>query len=428
MRHLFQSLVVLGALALTACPSKPAPSPEEKACNCAAPAPGGATPTGGTATPSPSPLAVKPAKVEPTSSAPHVQPLQPCEARDRLPIDAARAYYDEEKYEQALACAAQAGALFPGNVLAHTEKGNALVMLGRFDEAKQSFARALATDPDSLDALLGAAHLYGVDLPSNRENDELASLYAERGLELAREANDEETALQFGRLAAMIFNDLGQAADALDRADWVLARAPKDGDARYEKAMALFELCRFPEAKKAFSELLSDKTRAAHAHHHLGLILEREGKLAEAQKHLDLAHQLSAEDFPSPVLLSSDEFKGEVKKALETLPADMRKDVEGIPVDTADLPATDDLTSGDPPLSPTILGLFRGPPLQEPCEAEPNAKPGTPCRSVVLYRKNLARAVKSREELIEQIRVTLLHEIGHLRGEDDVELAARGLE
>jgi predicted Zn-dependent protease with MMP-like domain len=47
---------------------------------------------------------------------------------------------------------------------------------------------------------------------------------------------------------------------------------------------------------------------------------------------------------------------------------------------------------------------------------------------VVLYRKNLARAVKSHDELIEQIRVTLLHEIGHLRGEDDVELAARGLE
>ncbi len=55
-------------------------------------------------------------------------------------------------------------------------------------------------------------------------------------------------------------------------------------------------------------------------------------------------------------------------------------------------------------------------------------KPGTPCRSVVLYRKNLARAVKTKDELLEQIRVTLLHEIGHLRGEDDFELAARGLE
>ena len=42
--------------------------------------------------------------------------------------------------------------------------------------------------------------------------------------------------------------------------------------------------------------------------------------------------------------------------------------------------------------------------------------------------RNLARAVKSKDELVEQIRVTLLHEVGHLRGEDDFELAARGLE
>jgi predicted Zn-dependent protease with MMP-like domain len=47
---------------------------------------------------------------------------------------------------------------------------------------------------------------------------------------------------------------------------------------------------------------------------------------------------------------------------------------------------------------------------------------------VALYRLNLARAVRTREELREQIKVTLLHEVGHLRGEDDQELAARGLE
>ena len=93
-----------------------------------------------------------------------------------------------------------------------------------------------------------------------------------------------------------------------------------------------------------------------------------------------------------------------------------------------DLPDLADLTSGDPPLSPSILGLFRGSSLGEPCEPEPDARPGAPCRSIALYRKNLGRAVKSKEELVEQISVTLLHEVGHLRGEDDSELAARGLE
>ena len=90
---------------------------------------------------------------------------------------------------------------------------------------------------------------------------------------------------------------------------------------------------------------------------------------------------------------------------------------------TEELPSDADLLANQPPLSPTILGLFRGPPLNEPCDGSED-----PCRSVVLYRRNLARAVRTPDELREQIRVTLLHEIGHLRGEDDEELAARGLE
>ena len=55
------------------------------------------------------------------------------------------------------------------------------------------------------------------------------------------------------------------------------------------------------------------------------------------------------------MLLSAEEFQGELKKALAGLPADMRKDLLGVPVEAEDLPKADDLTSGEPPLSPTIL-------------------------------------------------------------------------
>jgi predicted Zn-dependent protease with MMP-like domain len=93
-------------------------------------------------------------------------------------------------------------------------------------------------------------------------------------------------------------------------------------------------------------------------------------------------------------------------------------------VQAADLPALDDLTATAPPLSPAILGLFRGPPAGEACLPED----GDPCRSIVLYRKNLARFAHDRAELDHQIRVTLTHELGHLRGEDDDALRDRGLE
>jgi predicted Zn-dependent protease with MMP-like domain len=221
----------------------------------------------------------------------------------------------------------------------------------------------------------------------------------------------------------MAFNDLGQAEEALARAAIVLAREPDNHEAAYERALALFELCRFAEAKAAFTALLEDASLGAHAHQHLGLLLEREGKWKQAQAHFDKARALSPEDFPVPPMLAEAEFKAAVARAVAGLPEDMRRDLDGVPVNAEELPADADLLSGEPPLSPTILGLFRGPPLNEPCDGSE-----TPCRSVVLYRRNLARAVRSPTELLEQIQVTLLHEVGHLRGEDDEELAARGLE
>lgn len=350
-----------------------------------------------------------------------------CEAKGRLPLEAAREYFDHQQFEKALSCAAQASALSPSDVLAHTERANALAGLARFDEAKLAYSRALAIDPDSIEALAGAAHLYAVQLPSSREMDELGSLYAERGFDLAQAQHDDDFSVYFARLSAMALNDIGQSHDALERADWVLERKKDDPEALYERAVALFELCRFDDAAPAFEKLLKDKERAPFAHHHLGLLLERKGRQAEADEHFAKAEKLDAEAFPQAVLLSPAEFQAELDKALVGLPEDMRRDLKGVPVQMEDIPQEDDLTANDPPLSPTILGLFRGPSLTEPCDNEPDAAPGL-CRSVVVYRRNLGRAVRSREELIEQIRVTLLHEIGHLRGEDDGELAARGLE
>ncbi len=46
----------------------------------------------------------------------------------------------------------------------------------------------------------------------------------------------------------------------------------------------------------------------------------------------------------------------------------------------------------------------------------------------MLYRKNLVRFARDPKELSEQVRVTLLHELGHLHGESDDDLRARGLE
>lgn len=409
----------MAALLASACP-KPVPVPVVDAgCECAA-----------------APVPVAPPKL--THAPSHEKPkgrheaLAVCDAQGRDPLVAAQAFADSEHWAEALSCSAQASALMPDEVLAHVERGRALVALERYDEARLAYSRALAIDPHSLDALLGAAHLYAVVLPSSKEVDDLGALYAQRGFELASRVDDPRTnklvdegmAIELARVAAMALNDLGRSSEAIARADWVLLRVKNDPEASFERAVALFERCEFDDAKQAFQKLLGDSQRAAHAHYHTALLLEREGKLAEAEKHFAKAQTISPDHFPKPVMLSREEFQGEVSKLLQSLGPEVKRDLEGVPVSVEDIPDVADLTTGDPPLSPTILGLFRGPPLTEGCLPED----GTPCRSIALYRKNLGRAVQSRDELIEQLRVTLLHELGHLRGEDDGELAARGLE
>jgi tetratricopeptide (TPR) repeat protein len=384
---------------------------------CASPAPQVAT---GGAAQAGSPPATSPAAAV-AVLAPVAEPLAPCQAHGAPPLEAAGLYLEAGQLREALSCAAQACALEPERVEAHATRGSALAALGRMEEAQLALARALALEPGHAEALLAAAHLYAVQLPSSRDRDELGALYAERGL--TQYAQDKELLSRFAHVAAVAFNDLGQSSEALARATLALAHEPDSREAAYERALALFELCRFAEARQAFGELVGSPEHAAHAHHHLGLLLERQALWEQAQHHFNRAQALEPEHFPVPPVPTQEEFREEVARAVQGLPEDMRKDLAGVPVSAEDLPVEEDLISSEPPLSPAILGLFRGPPLSEPCEGLE-----VPCRSVVLYRLNLARAVRSREELREQIRVTLLHEVGHLRGEDDDELAARGLE
>ena len=91
----------------------------------------------------------------------------------------------------------------------------------------------------------------------------------------------------------------------------------------------------------------------------------------------------------------------------------------------------------------TIMGLFRGLPIGMDSAPKPatkrssrpldtlHTKPRSNAilpRAIVLYRKNLVRAVRTREDLNRQIRRTLAHEIGHLQGMDESELRRRGLD
>lgn len=371
----------------------------------------------------------------PPSGDPAVHTLKRCFDEDApgdppRPLDAlldrAAELYDHGDFPGSLACAEEASRVEPRSVEAHHDRAAALQELGRLDEAESAFARALAIDPDDPETLAGAADLYINRLPPSNDHTETGLEYARRGSRRMRRARLHPLAGARGlqaRLALLegqALNDLGRSREALMRLDASLAAAPEDVHARYERAVALFDLCRFAEAKRGFQEVLRKSPHDAWSHHHLGLTLERLGDEADAARELARARSDDPDDFKAPVMLGATEFRALVDAEARTLTSAEQRDLGRVELETADLPDLADLTAEEPPLAPTILGLFRGAPLGEAPESEP--------RAIVIYRKNLARAVGSRSELAEQVRTTLLHELGHLRGEDDDALRAQGLE
>jgi len=339
-------------------------------------------------------------------------------------LDEARGALASGNKERAIACADEALRLAPRLVPALSVRASALAALGRLDDARLAFSRALAVDPGDPEALLGAAELHVRRLGPARDALEAGLEYALRGARIANARKDRSLAARLVLVAGIAENDLGRSHLALPHLEKALAALPDDPDVVYERGVALFELCRFEDAERSFERALALAPEDAWTMHQLGLLAERRGDRARAESLLARARKLAPEDFPPDLPVDEAAFRTEVQSAIAALPEAERRALAKVPLDIQDLPEGDDLVAVDPPLSPSILGLFRGPGENEPC----TAADGPRCRSIVFYRKNLLRFARDRRELEEQVRVTLLHELGHLHGENDDELRARGLE
>ena len=353
-------------------------------------------------------------------------PLEVDEDRnlDRL-LDRAGTSYEEKDFAVAFACADIAADLMPTSVEAHHLRAVALAGLGRFDSAQTAFALALALDPDDPETLAAAAHFYINILPARRETTLVGLEHARRGGIRAASRWRRERTLRasLALLEAQALNDLGRTKEALPAVDEAIGLAPDLIEARHERGVVLFNLCRFHEARAAFATVLRQSPDDPYAHHYLGLVYERAQRVADAEAHFARAHKLAPDEFVKPVPITAEGFLAELNRAVAELSAPDRAALQGVALEVADVPAADDLLAVSPPFAPTILGMFRGLPMGVDDEAEAN-----PERSIVIYRKNLARAVRTRAELDGQIRRTLEHEIGHLRGLDEDELRRRGLD
>jgi predicted Zn-dependent protease with MMP-like domain len=116
--------------------------------------------------------------------------------------------------------------------------------------------------------------------------------------------------------------------------------------------------------------------------------------------------------------LTRTQFEQLVEEVLAELPARYRNLLENVVIIVENRPRSARRRGRKPPPDDhLLLGEFVGVPRTEKSVFEP-----TPPDQVFLYQKNLEAICGSEEELRRQVRLTVLHELGHFFGLEEDEL------
>ena len=110
--------------------------------------------------------------------------------------------------------------------------------------------------------------------------------------------------------------------------------------------------------------------------------------------------------------LSREEFDNLVEEAVARLPRVFREKLSNVAIEVADRPPQGEQDGT------TLMGIFQGVPVTEKSVFQ-----ATGPDRVILYQRNIEAACRTRKELVREIRLTLLHELGHYFGlsEDELE-------
>ena len=117
--------------------------------------------------------------------------------------------------------------------------------------------------------------------------------------------------------------------------------------------------------------------------------------------------------------VSQRRFEEIVADALDEIPREIWLEMENVAVIVEDWPRPDQVaTRGD-----TLLGLYEGVPMTRRSPLDYN---GAMPDRITIFRGPLCARAKDEADLVEQVRVTVLHEVGHFFGMSEARLRDLG--
>lgn len=120
--------------------------------------------------------------------------------------------------------------------------------------------------------------------------------------------------------------------------------------------------------------------------------------------------------------LTSETFDRIVTQAIARIPTDIRRHLDNILITVQPRPSGEMLAELGLAAGETLFGVYWGVPLTERSLTDPPLYPDV----IYIFQEPLEAYCRSREELINEIEITVVHEIAHFLGFDEGELEALG--
>ena len=298
---------------------------------------------------------------------------------------------EEERLDEALGEAERLVAQVPESAEAHCLVGMVQAQRGDVETALSSLERALAFDPKLTSARLEKARV----------------LYDETRFEDVIQTLRDERSVEALYLAASALYELGEHEEAGEVCDQALALEELP-ELRHLEALLRLQRAEPEEALSAARRSIELDPEMAEGHHALGLSYTQLGRIEEADAAFARAAELNSESYFQPFRLNAEDFDEVVDEALAELPEEFEGYLENVEVAVEDVPDKGLVKEG---LEFDLLGLYQGGTIQSESWDFPDR--------VLLFQRNLENVSPSRESLIEEIRDTVYHEIGHHMGMDE---------
>jgi len=122
------------------------------------------------------------------------------------------------------------------------------------------------------------------------------------------------------------------------------------------------------------------------------------------------------------VHVSRARFERLVAEALRGIPADLRRALDNLEVIVDDRPTEVHLADAGLEPGEVLYGLYHGTPLPERSPLQPYALPDV----ITIFQRPIEDDCETEDEMREEIRRTVVHEIAHYFGFDEERLAELG--